>query len=62
MRAKAGDTIVIQANHVGVPDRSGKILEVRGQAGEPPYVIQWSDDEVAQLFFPGPDAALEPKT
>lgn len=59
MNAAAGDRIVIKGHHVGEPDRDGKILEVRGEAGGPPYMVEWGDDGHLGLFFPGCDAVVE---
>lgn len=59
MRAAAGDRIVIKGHHVGEPDRDGKILEVRGEDGGPPYMVEWGDDGHVGLFFPGADAIIE---
>lgn len=59
MQAKIGDEIIVQANQVGAPDRSGRILDVRGEEGRPPYVVRWSDDAESELFFPGPDAMVK---
>jgi hypothetical protein len=37
-----------------------EILEVRGEQGGPPYLVRWSSDGHEGLFFPGPDASIEP--
>ncbi|HET9075830.1 MAG TPA: DUF1918 domain-containing protein [Acidimicrobiales bacterium] len=58
MQAQAGDRIVIKGHHVGEPERDCEILEVRGQNGEPPYVVRWEDGHQG-LFFPGPDASVQ---
>lgn len=54
MHAKVGDRIVVHPNHLDEPIRDGEVLEVRGEAGAPPYVIRWSDDGHESLVFPGP--------
>jgi len=59
VKASVGDRILIAAASLGKPVRDGEILEVRGSGGTPPYLVQWSDDGVQTLFFPGPDAQLE---
>jgi hypothetical protein len=59
MQAATGDRIVIKGHNVGEPDRDAEILEVRGDHGEPPYLVRWSDDGHEGLFFPGPDATVE---
>ena len=60
MKAAIGDRIVIKGAHVGQHERDAQVLEVRGADGEPPYVVRWEDDGREGLFFPGPDAAVEP--
>lgn len=59
MKAAVGDRIVVKGHHVGEPDRDGKILEVRGENGAPPFVVEWADDGHVGLFFPGSDAVVE---
>jgi CBS domain-containing protein len=63
VRARVGDTVVIRSHTVG-HERRGRITEVRGADGAPPYLVQWSDDPHDEphevLFFPGPDADVEP--
>ena len=59
MRAAVGDRLVIKGHHVGDIERDGEIIEVRGDDGQPPWVVQWSDDGHVGLFFPGPDATIE---
>jgi hypothetical protein len=36
----------------------GEIVEVHGQAGEPPYLVRFDDGHTG-LCFPGPDAVVE---
>lgn len=45
------------ATHVGEPTRDGRIVEVRGEDGGPPYVVEWSDGHTG-LLFPGPGSVL----
>lgn len=59
MEAQVGDRIVIKGHHVGEPERQGEVIEVRGPAGSPPWVIRWSEDGHEGLFFPGPDATIQ---
>lgn len=59
MQASVGDRIVVRGHHVGEPDRDGKILEVHGEDGGPPFLVSWSDDGHEGLFFPGTDAVVE---
>jgi len=61
MQAKVGDRIVIKSKRIGRRiERDCEVLEVRGPDGTPPYVVRWGDTGHESLFFPGPDAAVEP--
>lgn len=53
MKAQVGDRIILAAEHLDQPTRDGKILEVRGKDGGPPYLVEWSDGHTG-LIFPGP--------
>ena len=44
MNANVGDRLVISGHHVGEHEREAQILEVRGAAGAPPYLVRWVDD------------------
>lgn len=59
MRAKKGDRLVIKSHRVGEPERDGEIVEVRGDHGEPPYVVRWSEDGHEGLVYPGSDAEVQ---
>lgn len=59
MRASVGDRIVIRGHRVGDHDREGKIVEVRGSEGGPPYLVRWSDGH-EDVFFPSSDAVIVP--
>jgi hypothetical protein len=59
MQATIGDRLHVHGNTVGQPDRVGKIVEVRGTDGNPPYLVQF-DDGHTRLIYPGPDAVIEP--
>jgi len=52
VEARVGDRIVVHSTHQGEPERSGQVLEVRGEAGGPPYLVKWSPDGHTALFFP----------
>jgi Domain of unknown function (DUF1918)/Domain of unknown function (DUF1876) len=56
MHAAVGDQLIIAGATVGAPVREGEILEVHGAAGDPPYLVRWSDSGRESLFFPGPDS------
>jgi hypothetical protein len=59
MQASVGDRLCVHGNVVGQNDRLGKIVEVRGRDGGPPYLVEF-DDGHTRLVFPGPDAVVEP--
>jgi Domain of unknown function (DUF1918) len=58
LRARRGDHLIIRGHRLSEPDRDGEILEVLGDAGEPPFVVRWEDGHVAELF-PGSDAMVQ---
>lgn len=58
MKAAPGDRIIVESTHVGEPQRDGEVLEVHGSAGEPPFLVRWSDDGHESLLFPGPDTHI----
>ncbi|RMI32888.1 DUF1918 domain-containing protein [Nocardia stercoris] len=60
MQAHVGDRIVVHGRTVGLADRSGDIVEVRGNDGEPPYVVRFSDGHEG-LIYPGPDCEVVPQ-
>jgi hypothetical protein len=41
MQAAVGDRLHIHGHAVGDPDRMGEIVEVKGQAGAPPYLVRF---------------------
>ena len=59
MKASVGDRIVIASSTLPHPARDGRILEVRGADGEPPFLVEWSDNGHQALIFPGPDAHVK---
>jgi hypothetical protein len=61
MEAKVGEVLILKANHVGEPDRSGEIVEVRGKDGKPPFLVRFEDGHEG-LVFPGPDAVVHHHT
>ncbi len=54
MRANVGDRLLVHSHAVGMPDRTGEVLEVRGADGAPPYIVRFEDGHES-LVFPGPD-------
>ncbi|MCW2616545.1 MAG: hypothetical protein JWN08_3539 [Frankiales bacterium] len=57
MKAQLGDEIVVPGRHVGNPDRHGRIMEVRGEDGAPPYVVDWDDGHHA-VVYPGAECRV----
>ena len=58
VRAHAGDILIIRSHHIGEADQEAEILEVRGEAGAPPFLVRWLTDGHQALFFPGTDAVV----
>ncbi|MGY1735722.1 DUF1918 domain-containing protein [Geodermatophilus sp. SYSU D00684] len=61
MEARVGDRIVVRSTHQGEPDRTGRVLEVRGQGGAPPYVVQWDADGHTGVFYPAGTCTVVPE-
>lgn len=59
MRAVVGDRLHVHGRVVGAHEESAEIIEVRGEDGQPPYLIRHQDGHEG-LVFPGPDASVEP--
>ena len=59
MKATVGDRIVVQGVHVGDHGRTGEVLEVYGENGDPPFVVRWDDDGHESTFWPSSDAHVE---
>ncbi|MEU3275471.1 DUF1918 domain-containing protein [Saccharomonospora sp. NPDC006951] len=57
MRASVGDRIHVHGRTVGSGQQQGEIVEVRGDHGEPPYLVRFSDGHEG-LVFPGPDCEV----
>lgn len=60
MSAAVGDRIVLHANTVDAPDRTGTIVAVLGSDG-PPYRVRF-DSGNESILTPGPDATIETPT
>ena len=58
MRATEGDQFVQHGRVVGQHDKVGEILEVMGQAGNPPYRVRFEDGH-KHLIAPGPDSVVQ---
>jgi hypothetical protein len=59
MRAQSGDQIRVKGHRLGEPDRLGRVVEVRGRDGAPPFVVRWDDAGHDVLFYPGTDALID---
>ena len=60
MHATVGDRLHVHSRTVGIEERLGEILEVRGTDGAPPYLVRFNDGHEG-LVFPGPDCIVEPR-
>jgi hypothetical protein len=60
MKAKVGDKLVVMSRHLDEAVEEGEIIEVRGEDGDPPFVVRWEGGEHEGLVFPGPDARVIP--
>jgi hypothetical protein len=58
MHAVVGDRLHVHGRVVGAADQLSEIVEVRGEDGQPPYLVRHEDGHEA-LVFPGPDASVE---
>ncbi len=57
VKAAVGDRLVVRSTHVDGPVRDGKVVEVRGADGDPPFVVRWEDGHEG-LYFPGSDTVV----
>jgi hypothetical protein len=57
VRAQIGDRIVLAGERVDRLTRDGRVLEVRGPGGGPPYLVRWNDGHTG-LLYPGPGSVL----
>jgi hypothetical protein len=48
----------IHGRNVGSGDDLAEILEVRGEGGQPPYLVRYPDGHES-VIFPGPDCEVE---
>ncbi len=53
-----GDRLAVPGRHLGEGPRLGTVLAVRGDAGGPPYVVEWEDGDIA-VCYPGPRTEIE---
>jgi len=58
MQAEVGDELTVRGRHQGDEDRHGKIIDISGQDGAPPYRVRWQDDHES-IFFPASGTVVE---
>jgi hypothetical protein len=58
MHATVGDRILIRGKTVETPDRHGEIVELRGDNGEPPYLVRFENGHES-VVYPGSDFVVE---
>jgi hypothetical protein len=58
MKAKVGDHIMIPGRKLGDPLRRGEIVDVRGTADAPMYIVRWSDGHEG-VCFPDSDVVVD---
>jgi hypothetical protein len=58
MKANVGDWLVFKGGTNEQSERRGKITEVHGTDGAPPYMVRWLDTGHEALVFPGPDTIV----
>jgi hypothetical protein len=54
MHAQVGDQLTVKGRRQGDEERHGKIIQVDGPDGTPPYEVSWEDGHQS-LFFPSSD-------
>jgi hypothetical protein len=59
MHAAVGDRIRVSGTRVNDAVREGEVIEVRGEDGEPPFVVRWANDGHESFFCPGPTTHVE---
>ncbi|HEY2204913.1 MAG TPA: DUF1918 domain-containing protein [Pseudonocardia sp.] len=57
MQAQTGDELRFLTQVLGQPARQATIVEVRGDTGEPPYLVRF-DDGAERLVYPGSNCLL----
>lgn len=55
-----GDRLVVHGHAVGETERSGEIVEVRGEPGHEHYLVRW-DEKHESIVYPGSDVSIESK-
>jgi hypothetical protein len=57
MKAVVGDELTVKGRRQGDGDRHGEVIEVHGQQGDPPYLVQWKDGHES-VFVPAADTIV----
>jgi Domain of unknown function (DUF1918) len=60
MQANRGDQIVVETTTLAAARRRGEVLEVIGGGERERYRVRW-DDGHESVYFPGPDARVQPR-
>ncbi|MCP2165493.1 DUF1918 domain-containing protein [Goodfellowiella coeruleoviolacea] len=58
MRASVGDMLRVHSRTISTHEQQAEIIEVRGERGEPPFLVRFPDGHES-LIFPGPDCTVE---
>lgn len=58
MQATVGDRLHVHGRKVGAADKLAEIVEVRGERGQPPYLVRFPDGHET-LMYPGTDCVVE---
>ena len=59
MHANRGDQIVVETAVLAAARRRGEVLEVIGEGQRERYRVRWADGHES-VYFPGPDARVQP--
>lgn len=57
MRASVGDRVLIHGRSVGMVERTGEVIEIRGHDEDPLLVIRYDDGHEA-ILSPGSDCEI----
>ena len=59
LRVQVGDRLVLPARTVGEATRTAVVVEVLGDEGRPPFLLEWKDGS-RTIVFPSSAAYVEP--
>ncbi|MEU1971270.1 DUF1918 domain-containing protein [Microbacterium sp. NPDC019599] len=57
MRATVGDRVLIHGRAVGMAERTGEVVEIRGHESDPLLVVRFDDGHEA-ILSPGSDCEI----